>query len=497
MSAHARNAYERRGILAIWPDALAEMFGSSAPENVESGDAVIVDIRGPLEQHAHPCFDSFEAITARVAAACGSSARAVVLRFDSPGGEVSGCFECARALRAMCTAAGKQMHAYVEGDCCSAAYALASQCDTITLSETSLVGSIGIFFCREDITAANAARGLRVAVITSGARKADGHPMAPLTDAEVAATQTIVDSMAGVFFELVASGRAARGLTAESVSQLEAKVFHGASAVVTGLADQLGALTTVLATIASPVIATKGMTAMAADKSPYETARAALEEAAKGEDANAAAAKRALAALDMQPEGDEPKKKDAPAGDDDAAAAAAAAGDDDDDEAKAAAAAEPPDGDDPPKKEGRAAAAYRIALAAQKQTEALRAELAKRDVAAERVKLIASRPDLTAEMRSLLERAPMTLVREHIAAMPKLTGTLGNNPLAASAGVGGTRGESQGSGEVSHLPPGEKQALDARMGLLGSATGVHSTEHKLELGVSKFVAAATKVPNGV
>jgi ClpP class serine protease len=495
MSAHARNAYERRGILAIWPEALAEMFGSSAPENVESGDAVIVDIRGPLEQHAHPCFDSFEGITARVAAACGSSARAVILRFDSPGGEVSGCFECARALRAMCTAAGKQMHAYVEGDCCSAAYALASQCDTITLSETSLVGSIGIFFCREDITAANAARGLRVAVITSGARKADGHPMAPLTDAEVAATQTIVDSMAGVFFELVASGRAARGLTAESVAQLEAKVFHGASAVVTGLADQLGALTTVLATIASP-IATKGRTAMAADKSPYETARAALEEAAKGEDANAAAAKRALAALDMQPEGDEPKKKDAPAGDDDAAAAAAAAADDDDDAKAAAAAGAEPDGDEPPKKEGRAAAAYRIALAAQKQTEALRAELAKRDVAAERVKLIASRPDLTAEMRSLLERAPMTLVREHIAAMPKLTGTLGNNPLAASAGVGGTRGELQGSGEVSHLPPGEKQALDARMGLLGSATGVRSTEHKLELGVSKF-AAESKIPNGV
>jgi ClpP class serine protease len=479
--------YERRGYLAIAPKAFFELFFMDArpPENSEVGDAVIVDIRGPLEQHAHYCYDSYEAISARVAAACETAARTVILRFDSPGGEVAGCFETARALRTMCSAAGKRLFAFAEGDCCSAAYALASAAECIVLAESALIGSIGVLVERCDVSARNAADGVRVQFITSGARKADGHPEQPVSDAEIEQMQSIVDSMAGSFFALVAEQRPR--MSAELLAGLQAKIFHGNGAVAVGLADQIGSLSDVLA-LAS--VTQPGATAMA-DKSPYEVARAALEEAAKGEDANAAAAKRALAALG-EGGGDEPKKEEDPAKDPAAVS--------EDDEPAAVSEVDPDDDTEPPakKKESMAAAAYRVAIAAQKTSEATQAELRKRDERDERARLISSRPDLSAEMSKILQKAPMDLVREHIAGMPKLTGTLASNPRAnAAAGGGGvapTRGAEEGDPNASRLPANEKQALDMRMGLLGESTGVENSAYKLRLGVVKPSAASGAPP---
>jgi ClpP class serine protease len=482
MSNRIARKYERRGYLAIDPKAFFELFFLSdpPPENSEIGDSVIVDIRGPLEQHESYCFDSYEAISARVAAACETAARSVILRFDSPGGEVAGCFETARALRAMVSAAGKRFFAFAEGDCCSAAYALASATEAIVLGDSALIGSIGVLVEREDVSARNAANGIRVQFITSGVRKADGHPEQAISEAELEQMQSIVDSMGSTFFELVAELRPR--MSVEAIAALQAKVFHGTSAVDVGLADQLGSLSTVLA-LAS-VNATKDPVM---DKSPYEVARAALEEAAKGEDANAAAAKRALAALG-EVGGDE--KKDEPAEE-------PAAATEEDDEPAAESEVEP-DGDEPPKKESKAAAAYRVAIAAQKTAEATQAELKRRDEKDERVRLLASRPDLSAEMIKILQKAPMDLVREHIAGMPKLTGTLAINPRASGAAGGGgaapTRGEGAGDPNVSRLPESEKRALDQRMGLLGESTGVESSTYKLQLGVPKAKASAGSTP---
>jgi ClpP class serine protease len=463
--------YERRGLLAIDPKAFFEVFcfGSEPRENLEMGEAMIVDVRGPLEQHAHSFWDSYEDIERRVAAACARSCRAVILRFDSPGGEAAGCFETADNVRALCDAAGKQLHAFAEGDCCSAAYAIASRAQSITIGNAALMGSIGVLSCRDDYSQQNAQRGVRVALIASGARKADGHPDQPLSEAEIANTQAIVDSMGGVFFELVARGR---GLTPEGVSQLEAKVFHGATAVAAGLADQVGSLKTVLAMVAGfssgDNMADKKEEPKA---SPYETARAALEEAAKGDDANAEAAKRALAAMEPPAPADDKDKKP-----------------------ESAESAPAPESKPDDEKTATAAAAWREAIAAQKRVADLEAKQAKRDEQDERAKLLA-RADLAPAMRTLLEKAPIELVRETIKDM----GEDKTPPAAAAAsrlGIAAVRqpvtGDKQDTG-APQLPPAERAVLDARMGLTAETSGVQNTEYKLVLGVQGKPAATTPV----
>ena len=443
--------YKRRGLLAIDPKAFLEVFfvGDAARENTERDDAVIIEIHGPLEQHAHPWCDSYEDIIERVTAACATGAKAVVLSFDSPGGMAAGAFECAREVRALCDAAGKQLHAYVEGDCCSAAYAIAACCQSITIGDAALCGSIGVLAARDDYSAMNAANGLRVALVTSGARKADGHPDNPITDAELANTQAIVDSMGGVFFDHVAAARP--GLTREAIAQLEAKVMHGAAAVAAGLADAVGSLATVLARVAGNE---QGITNMAGT---YEKARAALEEAAKGDDPNAKAAQRALAAMDADGGG---------AGDDE--------GGEKKEEQKDPPSTEgnPPAGDPPADDEEKkaAAAAHRAAIAAQTEVAKLRAELAKEREDAERTKLIASKT-MASEMVALLQKAPIELVRETVAALP-------DSPLNPELGRAPTRGAGGGTGQK----PDDKADLDARMGLSERKLTAQSTDYKLVIG---------------
>lgn len=456
------------GLSLVEPSAFGELFFCRDEErtNVEMGSAVIVEVSGPLEQRPHWIFDSYDEIKERVRAACMSpTAKAVVMKFNSPGGVAGGTFETAREIREICDAANKQLHAYVEGSCNSAAYALACVCDSITIGESGLCGSVGVLMSRKDMTAMRAQMGLRVALITSGERKADGHPDQPISEAELQNAQTLVDSLASVFFNHVAEHRAASGISAESVQATQAKVMHGAAAVMAGLADEVGPMSAVLARIEG---GGGGITAMAG--TAYEKARAALEEAAKGTDANAKAARGALAALDAAGGGDnggekkdDDKKEDPPAGD-----------------PPAKTEGDKPAGDPPKKEEEQAAAtaesAMKIALASQRETAQLRAELKARDEADERRTLLASKP-LTIEMRAVLEEAPIALVRKTIAGIEGDPAQPTNPELERTP----TRGDSQDGGGA-RLPPKMKNELDIRMGLAERDVTAESSPYRLVLG---------------
>lgn len=211
-----------------------------------AGDVAIVSVEGPLSQRAWSCWgmagDGYDAITARAAKAHADPAvRAVVLRLDSPGGEVAGCQDCARALRAQANASGKPLVAYADELAASAAYWLASQADELVVPETGLVGSVGVITTVIDRTAANAAAGRVVRVVRSGRLKAVPHPDEPATDEALAPLQTEVDALARIFAEGVAPRR---GMTPEQVLAFDAALFLGARAVAAGLADRTGNLTT-------------------------------------------------------------------------------------------------------------------------------------------------------------------------------------------------------------------------------------------------------------
>lgn len=235
--------------------------GDSVPAGAEPferrGNVAVVDIRGPLAQREWSCMgmfggDGYDGIVQRMQAALADTQiTGVLMRIDSPGGEVAGCFEAVRAIRTAAQASGKRVVAYADEIAASAAYALACAADYIMLPDTGSVGSVGVITTVVDQTAAYEQAGAKVHVITSGSRKADGHPAMPLSDDARGVIQAEIDHIAEVFAREVATARSAMGLSPSDVLGLEAALFLGQKAVAAGLANQVGNFNDALAIAAS------------------------------------------------------------------------------------------------------------------------------------------------------------------------------------------------------------------------------------------------------
>lgn len=104
------------GVLTPTPDIFAMFFGG--------GNTTYPDI-----------------IAALAEADADASITEIILRIDSPGGNINGLFETLDAIKAVST----PVKAFVSGHALSAAFAIASQADTITaLSPAAMFGSVGI-----------------------------------------------------------------------------------------------------------------------------------------------------------------------------------------------------------------------------------------------------------------------------------------------------------------------------------------------------------------
>lgn len=256
--------------MALHPSAIGVSYPTHVDEEtieIVSGVAVIC-VDGPLLHKPDPsgwmCWENYEALACRFVTAIASpDVGAVLLKFDSPGGDVAGLFETVRLMQAAKAKAGKPVYAYIDEDCYSAAYALAMVADEIYVPPSGNVGSIGVITVMGEMTEADKKAGVRVEVITSGAQKADGHPHAELTDDAIARTQTRVDALAQMFFALVSEARA---IPIATIEAMQAGVRTGVEAVTSGLADGVLSLSDLLTTAAAMVVSAEIATGQSVDK---------------------------------------------------------------------------------------------------------------------------------------------------------------------------------------------------------------------------------------
>lgn len=230
-------AYPTRKAYDYETHKVRDVVASDVAEIVKGVAVLCID--GPLEHKSDGgwwCFwQTYEALARDFKLVIeDESVSAVVLKFDSPGGEVAGLNETVAILQAMKAKSGKPVVGYVDESCYSAAYALAMVCDEIFLPESAGVGSIGVITAMADVTAADKKAGYRIEVIASGSKKTDGHPHVALTPDAIKRTRKQVNKLAGSFFELVSAGR---GLTTEAIAGFQAGTFSGQDAVDVGLAD--------------------------------------------------------------------------------------------------------------------------------------------------------------------------------------------------------------------------------------------------------------------
>jgi signal peptide peptidase SppA len=160
--------------------------------------------------------------------------QAIMLDIDSPGGEVSGCFDLVDTIY---KARGKKpIWSILNESAYSAAYAIASAADRIVVPRTGGVGSIGVIWMHMDWSKALTSAGFKVTFITYGDLKADGHPEIPLSEDARKRFQDDITTMGELFVSTVARNR---NISAKAVRDTQAATYLGAAGVSRGLADEV------------------------------------------------------------------------------------------------------------------------------------------------------------------------------------------------------------------------------------------------------------------
>lgn len=432
-----RARYITPGFLALAPKAFGmefEIAGGVAPKPFEEeGKVAVITICGPLEQHPTWFWQDYETLQTQAEAAFANpTTTAVALKINSPGGSAAGCFELARALRAMSETSKKTLGVFVDGMAASAAYAIASAATPgfLHAPATSTVASLAVYEMMVDQTASDQMMGLKFLFVpsTGADLKLTGNSHITPSGEMVAHTQGQVDLLTDYFYGLVEE---MRGVPQETIRALRGASLLASQGLVNGLVDAVGDWAGFLTSLESSK-GTQQMAAQAKAKSPFDDAMAALAEAAKSDDEEVAKkAKKMLAAhyAEETPEGGEPEgdPKPEPAGtsaeETDEEKKAKAEADEEAKKAKAAAA----------KTGALALASNDVALAA--QVHALTVKIAQQEESTARATLLATRPDFSAEVKKTLATASLSVLEHAVKTWPRVNVTPGAAANAAIPGV--------------------------------------------------------------
>lgn len=172
--------------------------------------------------------------------------KGIAFIIDSPGGHVAGNFDLVDKIYA--ARGQKPIRAFAAENAYSAAYSIASACDSITVSRTGGVGSIGVVTIHVDMSKLMDDIGYKVTFIHYGKHKVDGNAYEALPADVKARIQARIDGLGELFVSTVARNR---GMDAQAVRDTEALTFSAEEATSNKLADAIGSLDDAIAVFAA------------------------------------------------------------------------------------------------------------------------------------------------------------------------------------------------------------------------------------------------------
>jgi protease-4 len=168
------------------------------------------------------------------------SAKAIVLRINSPGGSPVQAGIINDEMKRLRAKYNKKLYVVVDETCASAAYYIAVAADDIFVDKASIVGSIGVLMDGFGFTNAMVKLGIERRLITSGENKGMLDPFSPLSDQHRGYAQAMLDEIHQQFIKVVRDGRGKR--LKETPETFSGLFWSGEDAVKLGLADRFGNL---------------------------------------------------------------------------------------------------------------------------------------------------------------------------------------------------------------------------------------------------------------
>jgi ClpP class serine protease len=187
--------------------------GGRDPENSvdpeRRGGMVIIPVHGTLVQYPEDiamseCGCDMEGLSAMIdAAETDPTIHTVIYDFRTPGGSITGLPETARKI----LHSRKQTVAFTDSQCASGGLWLAAQCERFYATQSSRVGSCGVYTMSLDQSEAMKRDGVTVNAISAGKYKLLGAYWKPLADDERAHLQAGVDKIYAQFKDSMESHR--------------------------------------------------------------------------------------------------------------------------------------------------------------------------------------------------------------------------------------------------------------------------------------------------
>ena len=162
-----------------------------------------------------------------------ANVKGIALIGNSPGGMVAGCFELVDHMNAAKT---KPLRAYAADHAYSACYAVFMPADTISVTRSGGVGSVGVVTSHVDFTGYMENAGIKITFIQFGKHKTDGSPYKELSDDAKARIQARINKLGMLFVSTVAAGR---GMDESDVKATEALTYDSDEAIEIGFADKI------------------------------------------------------------------------------------------------------------------------------------------------------------------------------------------------------------------------------------------------------------------
>ena len=165
-----------------------------------------------------------------------SSAKAVIVHVDSPGGTTAGSEQLHDSLRRV--AAAKPLVVVVDGLAASGGYIAAMSADHIVAQGTSLVGSIGVLFQYPNVSDLLKTVGVKIEEIKSSPLKAAPNGYEPTSPEARAAIEALVKDSYDWFRNMVRDRRKMDDATLQRVT--DGRVFTGRQGIELKLIDEIG-----------------------------------------------------------------------------------------------------------------------------------------------------------------------------------------------------------------------------------------------------------------
>jgi protease-4 len=207
---------------------------------------VVIDVEGMISSYANQgLFAREKSSVAQVyerleRAAADPRTKAVILRLDTPGGEVTASDIIYHEILRFKENSRKPVVGLMMGVAASGGYYIAAACDFIMAHPTTITGSIGVISVFPNIQDLMGKVGVKVNVIKSGEAKDSGSPFRDMTVEEKKIFQGIIDEYYQDFLDAVSAGRKDR-ITPEDLRTIaDGRVYTAPQALKLKLIDEVG-----------------------------------------------------------------------------------------------------------------------------------------------------------------------------------------------------------------------------------------------------------------